>query len=106
MNIVYAFCAAILGYFLAAMTSANVSLTLAATLWTSWWTYAVLGFWWVVSMFIVWAVIAILFFVLAFAAMAVVALFSAVFDWLLGSKNRRSASRNLRELQRRTGYRR
>ena len=57
----YQIASASLGYCLAAMFSANVSLTFSATIWSVW-TIIVLLFWWLVSYFLLFPVImAILF---------------------------------------------
>lgn len=52
----YHFASLIVGYFLAALFSTNVSVMLTATVWGSLWTYVVLAFWWFIALFITWLI--------------------------------------------------
>lgn len=48
----YHIAAAVMGYLLAAMFSANVAVMATATVWASAWTWVVLMFWWLIGYFV------------------------------------------------------
>lgn len=91
----YHFASLIVGYLLAAMFSSYVSLTLAATVWGSVWTYAVLAFWWFIALFITWLIPIVLFGggILALLGILAGALGIATWwnDWTLRRKRARVA---------------